>query len=256
MHPRRAEGALLFLAPLTRGGRGGWFYPLRAFFNKLLRVNSDQGGVVENPSSLEIHPAPLGFDSAFPRICGYRPASGCGRISGKERRGDVLMDERNPSKGKRRPAPHQGRPADSVRPATLLPAIGINPPALVGFYLLRPGTEREGRAANFDKIPKNKINIAKFTGFFDKKRKRENIATRCNKTIYFIYLSRGDSKTATNFFHAPQLPAFAMNCAALPAFARNRPQEGPAGRRGEAKTRRGLPLRRRSRVIRQPPKGK
>ena len=25
MRPRRAEGVLLFLAPLTRGGRGGWF---------------------------------------------------------------------------------------------------------------------------------------------------------------------------------------------------------------------------------------
>ena len=28
MRPRRVEGVLLFLAPLTRGGRGGCLYPL------------------------------------------------------------------------------------------------------------------------------------------------------------------------------------------------------------------------------------
>ena len=35
-----------------------------------------------------------------------------------------------------------------------------------------------------------------------------------------------------NFFCAPHLPAFQVNCAALPAFARNCPQEGPAGLAG------------------------
>ena len=63
-------------------------------------------------------------------------------------------------KGKRRPAPRHRRPSVSVRPATLLPALGT--------VLSRPGTDREGLAGNFDKIPKNSINIAKFTGFFDK----------------------------------------------------------------------------------------
>ena len=129
------------------------------------------------------------------------------------------METGHAKKGKRRSAPDRGRPAGSVRPATLLPAIGMNPPALVGFYLSRPGTGREGRAVNFDKIPKNTINIAKFTGFFDKKRKRENIATRCNKTTCFIYLSRSDSNPSANFFRTAHLPAFAMNCAALPATA-------------------------------------
>ncbi len=166
------------------------------------------------------------------------------------------MDARNAKKGKRRPAPHQGRPAGSVRAATLLKAIRT--------ALSRPGTDREECAANFGKIPKNTKNIDKFTGFFDKKRKRENIATHCNKMTCFIYLSAGDSNMSAIFFRAPQLPAFAMNCAALPAFARNRPQEGSAGRRGEAKIRRGLPLRRRvslhaarrrCRVVQQPPKG-
>jgi len=75
------------------------------------------------------------------------------------------MDARNPEKGKRRQAPHQGRPAGSVRPAILLPVLGT--------ALSRPGTGREERAGNFDKIPNNTINIDKFTGYFDKKRKRK-----------------------------------------------------------------------------------
>ena len=100
-------------------------------------------------------------------------------------------------KGKRRPAPHQGRPAGSVRQATFLPAFGT--------ALLRPGTEDGRRAGNFDKITENKINIAKFTGFFDKKRKRENIATHCNKMTCFTYPIRGASNTATKFFRAPHL---------------------------------------------------
>ena len=139
------------------------------------------------------------------------------------------MDAKNAKKGKRRSAPDWGRPAGSVRRATLLPAAGMNPPALVGFYLSRPGTGSEGRAGNFDKFPKNSINIDKFTGFFDKKQKRKNNAIRCNKTACFIYPNRSDSNTAANFFRAPHLPAFQVNCAALPAFARNRPQECAAG---------------------------
>jgi len=107
------------------------------------------------------------------------------------------MDARNPEKGKRRQAPHQGRPAGSVRPAILLPALGT--------ALSRPGTGREERAGNFDKIPNNTINIDKFTGFFDKKRKRKNIVTHCNKMICFIYPSAGDSNMSANFFRAPHL---------------------------------------------------
>ena len=41
MRPRRAEGVLVFLAPLTRGGRGGWFYR-RA--GRLLNPRKAQGG--------------------------------------------------------------------------------------------------------------------------------------------------------------------------------------------------------------------
>ena len=107
------------------------------------------------------------------------------------------MDARNPEKGKRRQAPHQGRPAGSVRPAILLPALGT--------ALSRPGTGREERAGNFDKIPNNTINTDKFTGFFDKKRKRKNIVTHCNKMICFIYLGAGDSNMSANFFRAPHL---------------------------------------------------
>ena len=118
------------------------------------------------------------------------------------------MDAKNAKKGKRRSAPDWGRPVGSVRRAILLPAAGINPPALVGFYLSRPGTGSEGRAGNFDKIPKNSINIDKFTGFFDKKQKRENNANRCNKTTCFTYPNRGDSNPSANFFAHRICPHF------------------------------------------------
>ena len=178
--------------------RGEWFFSL---LGRLHAPNHEIGTFSTNPFR-------GGFGSAFPRICGYRPAWGCGRISRERRRGGVLMETGHAKKGKRRSAPDRGRSAGSVRPATLFPAVGMNPPALVGFYLSRPETEREGRAGNFDKIPKNTINIDKLTGFFDKKRKRENIANRCNKTTCFTYLSRGDSNTAANFFHARICPHF------------------------------------------------
>ena len=180
--------------------RGEWFFSL---LGRLHAPNHEIGTFSTNPLR-------GGFGSAFPRICGYRPASGCGRISRERRRGDVLMETGHAGKGKRRPAPGQGRPAGSVRPVTLLPAVGINPPALVGFCLSRPGTEREGRAANFDKIRKNTINFDKFTGFFYKIRKRKNSAKHYNTMVYFIYLSGSDSNTVANFFRGPHFPAFAM----------------------------------------------
>ena len=132
-----------------------------------------------------IPPSSVGIDPAFPRICGYRPESGCGRISREQRRGEALMETGHAEKGKRRSSPDRGRPAGSVRPAILLPATGT--------ALLRSGTRREERAANFDKIPNNSINIDKFTGFFGKKRKRERIANNCNIMAYLAYLSAGDS---------------------------------------------------------------
>ena len=105
--------------------RGEWFFsPL----GRLHAPNHEIGTFSTNPLR-------GGFGSAFPRICGYRPAWGCGRISRERRRGGVLMETGHAKKGKRRSAPDRGRPAGSVRPATLLPAVGINPPALVGFYL-------------------------------------------------------------------------------------------------------------------------
>ena len=133
------------------------------------------------------------------------------------------METGHARKGKRGPVPDRGRPAGSVLPATLLPAVGT--------ALSHLGTEREGCAGNFDKIRKNTINIDKFTGFFDKKRKRENIVNSCYIMTCFIYLSRGDSNMSIIFFCAPHLPASVMNCAALPAYTRNCPQErrgGPA----------------------------
>ena len=75
------------------------------------------------------------------------------------------METGHAKKGKRRSAPDRGRPAGSVRLAILLPAVGINPPALVGFYLSRSRTAREERAGNFDKIPKNSINMGTLKNF-------------------------------------------------------------------------------------------
>ncbi len=91
-------------------------------------------------------------------------------------------------------------------------AAGVKTAALlmaVGTALSRSGTEREGCAGNFGKIPGNWIKLYKFTGFFDKKRKRENIATYCNEKTCFIYLSAGGSDTAAKF---SLRPAFARIC--------------------------------------------
>ena len=70
------------------------------------------------------------------------------------------METGHAKKERRRPAPCHRRPAGSARPAILLPVVGAAPS--------RPGAERAGRAANFDKIPINSINLDKFTWFFDK----------------------------------------------------------------------------------------
>ena len=96
----------------------------------------------------------VGIDPAFPRICGYRPAAGCGRISRRQRGGDVLMETGHAKKGKRRPTPRHRRPVSSAQPATLLPAVGA--------ALSRPGAECAGRAGKFDEFPKNSIKFEKF----------------------------------------------------------------------------------------------
>ena len=93
------------------------------------------------------------------------------------RRGDVQVETGHAKMGKRRYAPRHGRPAGSVQPATLLPAAGS--------ALSRPGTNREGRAGNFDKIPNNSVKSDKFTGFFDKFLKEKYPITYCNPEGYF-----------------------------------------------------------------------
>ena len=93
------------------------------------------------------------------------------------RRGDVQVETGHAKMGKRRYAPRPGRPAGSVQPATLLPAAGS--------ALSRPGTNREGRAGNFDKIPNNSVKSDKFTGFFDKFLKAKYPITYCNPEGYF-----------------------------------------------------------------------
>lgn len=70
------------------------------------------------------------------------------------------METGHTKKRKRRPASRHRRPVGSARPATFLPAVGA--------ALSRPGAECAGRAGKFDEFPKNSINFAKFTGFFNK----------------------------------------------------------------------------------------
>ena len=125
------------------------------------------------------------------------------------------METGHAKKGKRRSAPRLRIPAGSVRPATLLPAIGI--------ALSHPGTDREGRAGNFDKIPKNPIK-------FDKFLKRISPVGDCNKTGYYINLSVEHSYLAAKkVFRLSR--AFARICDELRASPRISTQP-PAGRPG------------------------
>ena len=141
-------------------------------------------------------------------------------------------------KGKAAAGP-SSRKTGRLRSAGMPAPGGRDKPSRIGQVLsFAPGIGRDGRAGNSDKIPNNSRNIDKFTGFFDKKRKREIIATHCNKMIYFIYLSGGDSNMATKFFRGAHLPAFARICSrtANPPFSvgfdpRICPQL-PAGRPG------------------------
>ncbi len=114
--PRTGTGACPY------GSHSGWFQPpkheIRTFSSGIPLGMPDpgKGELLKNPAPPgRIPRSSLGIHPAFARICGCRPASGCGRISRQQRRGDILMDARNPEKGKRWQAPHQGRPAGSVR---------------------------------------------------------------------------------------------------------------------------------------------
>ena len=74
---------------------------------------------------------------------------------------------------------------------------------------VRPATDAALSARS--ELPKNSINIDKFTGFFGKKRNGEAIASYCNIKKMDTYLSmRRSNKTAKNF-KPPHLPAFSMN---------------------------------------------
>ena len=167
-------------------------------FSTIPWVNSDQGGLLKNLSSLlarnSSRPASTPHLRAFAVIARRRGAAESPPRSEEE---TFSWMRGTRKRGKRRQAPHQGRPAGSVRPAILLPALGT--------ALSRPGNDSGERAGNFDKIPNNTINIDKFTGIFDKKRKRDNIVTHCNEMICFIYPSAGDSNMSANFFRAPHL---------------------------------------------------
>ncbi len=67
---------------------------------------------------------------------------------------------------------------------------------------------------------KNKINIDKFTGFFDKFLEIIDYASGCNQKSYHINLSVPHSDMAQKNFKSPHLPAFAMNRARFRAFPR------------------------------------
>ena len=123
------------------------------------------------------------------------------------------MDAEHTKKRKRRFAPHRGTPAPSHLWAASLSPAGINPPALVGFYLSRSGMSRNGRAMNFDKIPKNSINIAKFTGFFDKLLKIIFPVNDCNSKVYLENMSDAHSDPAAKKISSPaHFPATARIC--------------------------------------------
>ena len=156
----------------------------------------------------------------------------------RERRNQV--DTNYPKKIKRRFAPHRGTPTLSHhRWATPPSPAGINPPALVGFYLSHSGMSHKAHAVNFDKIPKNTIKLDKFTGFFDKKRAREISVKHCNSMVTDMNLSAGDSGKRQKNFGAPHLPAFGMKQAGFPAFPRKKAQPRVTGRSSTA----GLPSR-------------
>ena len=142
----------------------------------------------------------------LPAFTAIAPFSGCARIPRKERKGDVQVDTGDTGIGKRRTSPERGRRSTSHREEIPPSPGGINPPALAGANLSRSETNRKDRAVNFDKIPNNSINIDKFTGFFDKKRARENSVRDCNIVTYKIYLSGGDSDMTAKILHAPHLP--------------------------------------------------
>ena len=59
-------------------------------------------------------------------------------------------------------------------------------------------------------LPKNSINIDKFTGFFNKKRNGETLVNHCNISILCAYLSMRRSNKALENTGTAHLPAFAM----------------------------------------------
>ncbi len=69
-------------------------------------------------------------------------------------------------------------------------------------------------------LPKNSINIDKFTGFFDKKPYGKIIESYCNIKKIDTYLSMRRSNKAAKNFKPPHLPAFTVNGARLGAFPR------------------------------------
>ena len=130
------------------------------------------------PASKDFYntPAPVGFQSAFARICRWRS---CGRM-GQDR-------AREPG-GIRMHADRENQTDAATRV----------PPAMEA--ALSAGSE----------FPKNSINIDKFTRFFDKFPKSDSLATYCNTRISGRYMSAGDSSMTEKSFKPPHLPAFAM----------------------------------------------
>ena len=152
-----------------------------------MTVNAlDRGS--QQPFVREVSPcSPLaGPAPAFPRIRRYRVRACTGQNRARE---------------------HGGIPMDLVGGKRMDRAIHI-PPATDAALSAR------------SELLKNKINIDKFTGFFNKKRNGEAIASCCNINKIITYLSVRRSNKAAKNFKPPHLPAFAVNGARLGAFPR------------------------------------
>ena len=60
-------------------------------------------------------------------------------------------------------------------------------------------------------LPKNSINIDKFTGFFDKKTYEKKLVTYCNIKRFDKNMSPFDLNMTAKIFRVAHLPAYAMS---------------------------------------------
>ena len=187
------------------------------FFNTPSRINSGQGGFVEKPSPARkdssllarlIPPSPVGrflphrseeflalrseFAPYFPAFAVTAPHRGAAEspASSEEETFSWKRVMRKRESGGQSPIGGD-RPAPFARQPF---SRRSGPPCRTW------GRSARDAPGISIKYGKNSINIDKFTGFFDKKRKRENIVNSCYIMICFIYLSGGDSNMSIIFF--------------------------------------------------------